>query len=53
MAARGVVTPGFVRSIRTLNTVLNRAKKLRLITVNPCEFVDPPRYEAMLGRGAP
>jgi integrase len=42
----GVVTPGFVKSVRsTLNTALNRAKKLRLITVNPCEFVDPPRCE--------
>ncbi len=42
----GVVTPGFVKSVRsTLNTALNRAKKVRLITVNPCEFVDPPRCE--------
>ena len=42
----GVVTPGFVRSLRsTLNTALNRAKKLRLLMVNPCEFVDPPRCE--------
>jgi integrase len=29
----------------TLNTALNRARKLRLISVNPCEFVDPPRCE--------
>ncbi len=43
---KGVVTPGFVKSIRsTLNTALNRAKKLRLVTVNPCEFVSPPRCE--------
>lgn len=43
---KGVVTPGFVKSLRsTLNTVLNRAKKLRLIVANPCEFVDPPRCE--------
>jgi integrase len=43
---KGAVSPGFVKSIRsTLNTALNRAKKLRLITVNPCEFVDPPRCE--------
>jgi integrase len=43
---KGVVTPGFVKSVRsTLNTALNRAKRLRLITVNPCEFVDPPRCE--------
>ncbi|MGA8662691.1 MAG: site-specific integrase [Candidatus Cybelea sp.] len=43
---KGVVTPGFVKSVRsTLNTALNRAKKLQLITVNPCEFVDPPRCE--------
>jgi site-specific recombinase XerC len=40
------VTPGFVKSMRsTLNTALNRARKLRLISVNPCEFVDPPRCE--------
>jgi integrase len=43
---KGTVTPGFVRSLRsTLNTALNRAKKLRLLSVNPCEFVDPPRCE--------
>jgi integrase len=43
---KGTVTPGFVKSVRsTLNTALNRAKKLRLIAVNPCEFVDPPRCE--------
>lgn len=43
---KGVVTPGFVKSIRsTLNTALNRARKLRLIAANPCEFVDPPRCE--------
>jgi integrase len=43
---KGVVTPGFVKSIRsTLNTALNRAKKLRLVTANPCEFVSPPRCE--------
>ncbi len=43
---KGVVTPGFVKSVRsTLNTALNRAKKLRLISVNPCDFVDPPRCE--------
>jgi len=40
------VTPGFVKSVRsTLNTALNRAKKFRLLSVNPCEFVDPPRCE--------
>ena len=43
---KGTVTPGFVKSVRsTLNTALNKAKKKRLITVNPCEFVDPPRCE--------
>ncbi len=41
---KGVVTPGFVKSIRaTLTTALNRAKKLRLVAANPCDFVDPPR----------
>jgi integrase len=43
---KGTVTPGFVKSVRsTLNTALNKAKKKRLITVNPCGFVDPPRCE--------
>jgi integrase len=43
---KGTVSPRFVKSLRsTLNTALNRAKKLRLIAVNPCEFVDPPRCE--------
>jgi integrase len=43
---KGVVTPGFVRSVRsTLYTALNKAKKLHLITANPCELVEPPRYE--------
>ena len=37
---KGCVSPGYVRSVRTtLQTILNRAKKLRLIVVNPCEFV--------------
>lgn len=29
----------------TLRTALNRAKRQRLIAVNPCEFLDPPRVE--------
>lgn len=40
----GCVTRGYVKSIRnTLTTILNRAKKLRLIAVNPTEFVDQVR----------
>jgi integrase len=41
---KGCVTPGYVKSVRnTLTTILNRAKKLRLISVNPTEFVDQVR----------
>lgn len=43
---RGSVTPRYVRSVRnTLTTILNRAKRLRLISVNPTEFVDHVRVE--------
>ena len=43
---KGCVTPGYVKSVRnTLTTILNRAKKLKLITVNPTEFVDAVRVE--------
>jgi len=42
----GNVTPRYVRSVRnTLTTILNRAKRLRLINVNPTEFVDHVRIE--------
>ena len=41
---KGCVTPGYVKSIRnTLTTILNRAKRLRIITTNPIEFVDHVR----------
>jgi integrase len=40
----GCLTPGYVKSIRnTLTTMLNRAKKLKLISTNPTELVDPLR----------
>ncbi len=43
---KGSVTPRYVRSVRnTLTTILNRAKRLRLISVNPTEFVDHVRVE--------
>ena len=42
----GNLSPGFVKKIwSTLRTALNRAQRLRLIAVNPCDFVDPPRVE--------
>ena len=41
---KGCVTPGYVKSIRnTLTTILNRAKRLRLISINPTEVVDQVR----------
>ncbi len=42
----GCLSARFTKSIwSTLRTALNRAKRLRLITTNPCDFVDPPRVE--------
>lgn len=43
---KGCVTPGYVKSVRnTLTTILNRAKRLKLIAVNPTEFVNTVRVE--------
>jgi integrase len=43
---KGDLSPLFVKKIwSTLRTACNKAKKLRLITGNPCDFVDPPKVE--------
>lgn len=43
---KGCVTPGYVKSVRnTMTTILNRAKRLRLIATNPTEFVDHVRVQ--------
>jgi integrase len=42
----GRLSARFTKSVwSTLRTALNKAKRLRLITTNPCDFVDPPRVE--------
>jgi len=42
----GTLSRRTVRHIyATLNVALNKAKRQRLIHVNPCELVDSPRYE--------
>jgi integrase len=44
--AEGRLSTRTVRHIfSTLRVALNRAKRRRLITINPCELVDPPRVE--------
>lgn len=43
---KGDLSPLFVKKVwSTLRTACNKAKKLRLITSNPCDFVDPPKVE--------
>ena len=43
---QGELSPLFIKKVwSTLRTACNKAKKLRLITVNPCDFVDPPKVE--------
>ena len=42
----GRLSARFTKSVwSTLRTALNRAKRLRLISANPCEFTDAPRVE--------
>jgi integrase len=42
----GMIASRTVRHIwTTLSVALNRAKKLRVILFNPCEYVDAPRFE--------
>jgi integrase len=42
----GDLSPLFVKKVwSTLRTACNKAKKLRLITSNPCDFIDPPKVE--------
>ena len=42
----GSLSARFTKSVwSTLRTALNKAKRLRIIATNPCEFVDPPRVE--------
>lgn len=43
---RGDLSPLFVKKVwSTLRTACNRARKLRLIATNPCDFADPPKVE--------
>jgi integrase len=43
---KGALSPLFVKKVwSTLRTACNRARKLRLIATNPCDFVDPPKVE--------
>lgn len=42
----GSLSPHTVKHVfSTLFTALNKAKRQRIIAVNPCESVDPPRWE--------
>jgi integrase len=43
---KGDLSPLFIKKVwSTLRTACNKARKLRLITTNPCDFVDPPKVE--------
>jgi integrase len=43
---KGDLSPLFIKKVwSTLRTGCNRARKLRIITTNPCDFVDPPKVE--------
>lgn len=43
---QGELSPLFIKKVwSTLRTACNKARKLRLIVTNPCDFVDPPKVE--------